>query len=246
MSKFAFTESIDETVASFAENEFQHQIKVLRNQNGDLIQFLGGRGVQYEGRITTIDNRKKWFQVEITETRQHKPQLPLHLLVALPKGGKLDNIIQKAVELGVTKIIPLITERTEVRLDTVKKIANRMEHWQRSAISSIKQSGNPYLPQITEPQEILKVQLESSTKDDSKRIVFHPSAENISALRDFNLDGNDTVTLALGPEGGFTDTEIRHLRTLLFSPVSLGKRILRLETAVISGLTLIQYLRSTF
>ncbi len=245
MPRFAFTEALDENRASFAENEFQHQIKVLRKQNGDLIQFLDGRGFQYTGRITTIDNRKKWFQVEITETRQYQPQSPLHLLVALPKGGKLDIIIQKAVELGVTRITPLITERTEVRLNAVKKITTRAAHWQKTVIASIKQSGNPYLPEIIEPQEIKQLQLESVT-DDSKRVVFHPSADNISSLRELNLNKSDAVTLALGPEGGFSDSEISYLKTLSFLPVGLGKRILRLETAVVSALTLTQYLRNSF
>jgi len=245
MPRFAFTEALDENRASFAENEFQHQIKVLRKQNGDLLHFLDGHGVQYEGRITTIDNRKKWFQVEITETRQCQPLLPLHLAVALPKGGKLDTIIQKAVELGVTRITPLITERSEVRLNAVKKISARVVHWQKSAIASIKQSGNPYLPEIVEPQAVTQLRLEPVTED-SKRVVFHPSAENISSLKELNLNKSNTVTLALGPEGGFTETEIRHLKNLSFLPVSLGKQILRLETAVVSALTLTQYLRNSF
>jgi 16S rRNA (uracil1498-N3)-methyltransferase len=245
MPRFAFTEALDENRASFAENEFQHQIKVLRKQSGDLLQFLDGRGIQYKGRIITIDNRKKWFQVEIIETRRYQPHLPLHLAVALPKGGKLDTIIQKAVELGVTKITPLITERTEVRLNTVKKISARAAHWQKSAIASIKQSGNPYLPEIVEPQMVTQLQLEPATKD-SKRVVFHPSAENISFLRELDLNKSNTVTLALGPEGGFSKAEIRHLKTLSFLPVGLGKRILRLETAVVSALTLTQYFRNSF
>jgi 16S rRNA (uracil1498-N3)-methyltransferase len=162
----------------------------------------------------------------------------------LPKGGKLDTIIQKAVELGVTRITPIITERTEVRLGAVKKIAARMEHWQKSAIASIKQSGNPYLLRISEPQEILQLQLEPAAEN-SKRIVFHPAADSISTKK-LNLDSNSTVTLALGPEGGFSETEIRHLQTLSFFAVGLGRRILRLETAVVSALTLTQYLRNSF
>lgn len=245
MPRFAFTEALDENRASFAENEFQHQIKVLRKQNGDLIQFLDGNGGQYEGRIITVENRKKWFQVKITKTRQNCPPEQLHLIVALPKGGKLDAIIQKAIELGVTKISPIITERTEVRLNAVKKITARMEHWRKSAIVSIKQSGNPYLPEIVEPQMITQLQL-GAVKENSRRVVFHPAAENISNLGELNLNESDAVTLALGPEGGFSETEISHLKTLSFLPVGLGKRILRLETAVVSALTLTQYLRNSF
>ncbi len=245
MSRLAFTEAITENRAAFAENEFQHLIKVLRKQKGDPIQFLDGRGVQYEGQIVSIDNRKKWFQAEITGTRQHEPPVPLHLLVALPKGGKLDPIIQKAVELGVTGITPLLTERTEVRLNAVKKITARMEHWQKTAIASIKQSGNPYLPRISEPQEIMRLQIEP-TIENSQRIAFHPAAADIASLTELNIDKKDAVTLALGPEGGFSESEIKQLKSQHFLPVGLGKRILRLETAVVSALTLTQYLRSSF
>ncbi len=244
MSRLAFTEAITENRAAFAENEFQHQIKVLRRQQGDLIKFLDGRGVQYEGRIVSIDKRKKWFQAEITKIRPAAPPAPLHLLVALPKGGKLDSIIQKAVELGVTGITPLLTERTEVRLKAVNKICARMEHWHKIAVAAIKQSDNPYLPIISEPREITRLQLEPAAEN-SRRIVFHPAAANIS-LNELNIDKNAIVTLALGPEGGFTESEIEQFKSLRFLPVGLGKRILRLETAVVSALTLIQYLRNSF
>lgn len=244
MSRFAYTEAITGNGASFANDEFQHQIKVLRHQAGDLIDFFDGRGGCYQGRITSIDNRKKWFQVEITDFRSHQPPPPLHLLVALPKGGKLDSIIQKSIELGVTMITPLITARTEVRLNTDKKIETRMEHWQRIAIASLKQSGNPFLPKINAPEEVSRLRQSESTGLPIKQIVFHPGAENLLSLRKVTLDGGDAVALALGPEGGFSEGEITNFCALGFSPTSLGKRILRLETAVVSALTLIQHFRN--
>jgi 16S rRNA (uracil1498-N3)-methyltransferase len=244
MSRFAYTETIKNNLASFAKDEFQHQIKVLRHQNDDLINFFDGKGGCFQGRITAIDNHKRWFQAEITESQPQPPPPPLHLLIAMPRSGKLDGIIQKAVELGVTAITPLVTARTTTRLQEEKKIVSRMEHWQRIAVASLKQSGNPYLPRIEAPKNILAL-------DDSglfgEKIVFHPQAQaNLLLPQNLDLDSNRAVALAFGPEGGFNEDEVARLQALSFLPTSLGKRILRLETAVVSALTLIQYLRNIF
>ncbi|MCK5680464.1 16S rRNA (uracil(1498)-N(3))-methyltransferase [bacterium] len=246
MSKFAYTESIAKNSASFAKDEYQHQIKVLRQRIDNHIDFFDGRGNSYRGQITNIDDRKKWFQVEITESKLHRAPLPLHLMVALPKGGKLDSIIQKAVELGVTKITPLLTARTTIRLNTEKKIEDRMDHWRQIAIASIKQSSNPFLPRIEPPTAISQLLMKPYEGLALKQIVFHPGAENLLSQHKLNFEGNSAVELAFGPEGGFSDDEITTLLGLGFSPLGLGKRILRLETAVVSALTLIQYLRNYF
>jgi 16S rRNA (uracil1498-N3)-methyltransferase len=247
MSRLAYTETIKDNLASFAYDEFKHQITVLRHQTGDLINFLDGRGGCFKGRITAIDNRNKWFQAEITGTCRQPPPPPLHLLVAMPRGGKLDSIIQKAVELGVTTITPLITKRTTTRLHKEKQIASRMEHWQKIAVASLKQSNNPYLPGIERPKDLVDLRSEDSHKIFWERIVFHPQAdENILWPQTLRLDKNRAVALALGPEGGFSEEEISILQSLDFLPVSLGKRILRLETAVVSALTLVQYFRNHF
>ena len=246
MSKFAYTEAIAENLASFAEDEFQHQIKVLRRRTGDQIDFFDGRGGCFQGSITTIENRKKWFQAEITESRIFDQLPPLHLLVALPRNGKLDTIIQKSVELGVTMITPLITTRTTVRLEKEKKLETRKEHWQRIAVASMKQSGNPYLPEINRPKKIEELNSEPETSFPRNQIVFHPAAKNLRSLAELNLTRKDAVVIALGPEGGFSPDEIDLLSSLGFVAAGLGERILRLETAVVAALTLVQYFRNSF
>ncbi len=246
MSKFAYTEAIAENLASFAEDEFQHQIKVLRRRTGDQIDFFDGRGGCFQGRITTIEKRNKWYQAEITESRIFDQTPPLHLLVALPRNSKLDSIIQKSVELGVTMITPLVTTRTTVRLETEKKLKTRKEHWQRIAVASMKQSGNPYLPEINRPKKIEELNSELKRNFPLKQIVFHPAAKNLQSLAEFNITRNDTVVIALGPEGGFSPDEIALLDSIGFVAAGLGERILRLETAVVAALTLVQYFRNSF
>ncbi len=246
MSKFAYTQAISENTALFADDEFQHQIKVLRHKPGDLLNFFDGRGGCYQGRITTIENRKKWFQVQITESEITQPPVPLHLLVALPRNGKLDNIMQKAVELGVTSITPLLTARSAVRLDTEKKLETRRKHWQKIVVSSMKQCGNPYLPAINRPQKIGELNYHENRELAFKQIVFHPGCENGRSLHELKFKQKDAIVIALGPEGGFSPDEISGLNASGFISTGLGKRILRLETAVVAALALIQYLRESF
>ena len=244
MSKFAYTDSRDCRKAVFAGDEFRHQIKVLRRRIGDGIDFLDGRGISYLGRITTVDNLKKELQVEIIKSEAHPQPLPLQLLVAIPKSGKLDGIIQKAVELGVTEFTPLLTSRTVVRIDSDEKIEKKYQHWQRIAIASLKQSGNPYQLKIDRPTAL--IDLEENLKGRSSpvnRIVFHPLAHDALPIKALELNKDVATRLVLGPEGGFSKDEIDFMRSRNYMISSLGKRIMRLETAVVSALTLVQFIK---
>ena len=244
MSKFAYTKSIDGAKAFFAGDEFRHQIKVLRRRIGDHIDFLDGRGKSYQGRITTVDNLKKELQVEITESEVFSQPLPLQLLVALPRNGKLDGIIQKAVELGVTEFTPLLTSRTVVRIGTGEKIDKRHQHWQRIAIASLKQSGNPYLLKIDRPTTLIGLEENKERNFSVDKIVFHPQPPpDALPVKEWNLDKNAATRLVLGPEGGFSKDEIDFLHSCNYMITSLGERIMRLETAVVSALTLVQFVK---
>ena len=245
MSNFAYTESINGHKAIFTGDEFRHQISVLRRRVGAQIDFLDGRGKSCQGRIMAVDNLKKELQVEITKSETFPQPLPLQLLVALPKSGKLDAIIQKAVELGVSRITPLLTSRTVVRFGSQEKIEKKCRHWQYIAVASLKQSGNPYLPQIDRPTAL--TELDENYKDETSsvdRIVFHPQSPDALAAKEWNLKKNAATRLVLGPEGGFDENEIEFLRSYNYMVASLGKRVLRLETAVVSALTMIQFFKN--
>ncbi len=247
MSNFAYTESINSHKAIFTGDEFRHQISVLRRRVGAQIDFLDGRGKSCQGRITAVDNLKKELQVEITKSETFPQPLPLQLLVALPKSGKLDAIIQKAVELGVSRITPLLTSRTVVRIGSQEKIEKKYRHWQHVAVASLKQSGNPYLPQIDCPTAL--TDLDENYKDETffvDKIVFHPRAPDALAVKEWNLKKDAATRLVLGPEGGFSENEIDFLRSRNYMVASLGKRIMRLETAVVSALTIVQFLKNNF
>ena len=244
MSKFAYTESIDCLKAVFSGDEYRHQVKVLRRRIGDCIDFLDGRGQVYQGRITTVDNLKKELQVEITSSITFPQPLPLQLLVAIPKSGKLDAIIQKAVELGVTDFTPLLTSRTVVRVGSDEKIEKKYQHWQRITIASLKQSGNPYQLKINRPTTLLDLEENLKKKiSPVDQIVFHPQAHDALPIKALGLNKDIATRLILGPEGGFSKDEIDFLRSHNYMISSLGKRIMRLETAVVSALTLVQFIK---
>ena len=244
MSNFAYTETIDRDKAFFEGDEFRHQIKVLRRRFGDYLEFLDGQGNSYKGRIFEIDNLKKILQVEITESNPWQKPLPLQLIVALPKNSKIDTIIQKSVELGVTRITPLLTSRTVVRIDSETKNEARCLHWQRVAVASLKQSGNPFLPIIDKPIVLDELENGKDRTAPIDKIVFHPhtSVPFSETMRTLNKKAG--TRLLLGPEGGLSADEISLLRLHDYQVSSFGKRIMRLETAVVSALTLLQFVKS--
>ncbi len=244
MSNFAYTNSIDKDKAFFDGDEFRHQIKVLRRRTGDCIDFLDGHGRSFKGRVLTVDNLKKRFQVEITACDIYQQPLPLLLMVALPKSSKIDTIIQKSVELGVSRITPLLTSRTIVRIDSKGKIATRRQHWHRVAVASLKQSGNPFIPIIDEPIALDDLKKSKDSTFPVDEIVFHPQADELFSETVRTLNKEAATRLILGPEGGLDEDEIVFLRSQGCKVSSLGKRVMRLETAVVSALTLVQFVKS--
>ncbi|MBN2808239.1 MAG: 16S rRNA (uracil(1498)-N(3))-methyltransferase [Deltaproteobacteria bacterium] len=243
MSNFAYTELTDGKQAIFVDDEFLHQVKVLRQRPGDQINFLDGRGGAYQGKISKIDNQKKTLAVEITEYTGFPQPLPLQLLVALPKAAKIDAIIQKAVELGVSRITPLLTARTIVRIDSLEKQESRHQHWRNIAVASLKQSGGPYLPVIDQPTKLIDLDGINPADSSIDKIVFHPQASQHFADTVCHLNKEAATALLLGPEGGLSEEEIDCLTRKGYMASSLGKRILRLETAVVTALTLVQFIK---
>ena len=244
MSKFAFTRAVSDDTALVGEEEFRHQAVVLRRRAGDSINLIDGEGNRYRGIIKKLDKSAKIMQVKIVE-RESWPRPPaFELLVALPRHRKLDDIIEKAVELGVSRITPLLSERTVVRLEKGSKAAARQRHWEKVAISACKQSGNPFLPRIGVPQELAEAlePPEEMEKERCDKIVLHPpdSENDDPRLYAVPLEPGFSTRLACGPEGGFSDKEIELFRQQGWQPAGLGKRILRLETAVVVGVAHIQ------
>jgi 16S rRNA (uracil1498-N3)-methyltransferase len=157
--------------------------------------------------------------------------LQLNLGVALLKGEKFDLVVQKATELGVTKIIPLITRYADIHLRDATDATKRVTRWQRIAIEAAKQSGRAIVPQISLPVAFEKVEVEGAGVMFSER-----DGDSID-----NLPAASSITALVGSEGGWADEEIESARARGFHVVTLGGRILRAETAAIAVMVLMQH-----
>ena len=226
--------SLDEPF-TLSTNAHQHVAIVLRMQPGEMITLFCGDNQEYTALITEV--HKKRTLVRITETKTVNRESPraLHLAQGIAKGDRMEWIIQKAVELGVASITPLLTQHGAVKHDQAR-LLKKQEQWQAIAISACEQSGRNTLPIVHEPclfttylahcQAPLKFILEPNTS---------------KSLRDYSFPDGD-IALLIGPEGGFHANELQEALANQFKPLSLGPRILRTETAAITTLSILQAL----
>lgn len=208
--------------------------QVLRSSIGDELTLLDGRGKGYKGKINSIDKYK--IEVQIIEAIEMATESPLEITLAqgIPKAEKMEIIIQKATELGIKRIIPLITQRTIVRI----KSPTSLERWAKIAISSAQQSGRSMVPVIEGIKEFKKY---ITQKFSGIGLIFNEGEKR--GIKEFlkGLKGVREITFLIGPEGGFTNEEVRSALEKGFISVGLGPRILRTETAAITALSILQY-----
>jgi 16S rRNA (uracil1498-N3)-methyltransferase len=236
---FVPPECIKAKTALITGRDTHHILDVMRLKKGDKIAFFDGSGRFYQGKI--LDTAKKRVKVQIEHIRKGNtlPDLEVTLVQALPKKSRMDYIIEKCTELGVHSIIPCQTARTIVKLGRERQSLRKLR-WQRLALEAAKQSGRTTIPQV-------------------KNLT--PWADVLSALRDFDLKllfclGENTqklksilrarenvkrIALFIGPEGDFTPDEVRQGTDAGCIAVSLGKTVLKSDTAAVSALAMVNY-----
>lgn len=218
---------------TLTETAGQHVGVVLRMQpNETLILFCGDNREFY---ATILSVHKKKVMVTITAVCDVNRESPraIHLAQAISKGDRMEWVMQKAVELGVTSITPLLTEHCVVRLDA-ERLAKKQAQWQAIAIAACEQSGRNQVP-IVHPACSLDVYLHAC--DATIKLVLHPQAA--SSWRDYTSIAGD-IALLIGPEGGLSEEEIEHAHAHAFQSLCLGPRVLRTETAAITALSVLQ------
>lgn len=233
--------SADRTRVVLSADEARHLRDVLRLHEGDEAYVFDGEGAEFLCVVERIDRRTT---IELSVQREVEPARPesnleLTLAAALLKGEKFDLVVQKATELGVTRIIPLMTKRADVRLREEKDADKRASRLRRLALEAAKQSGRARVPHIETPLRFDTFVEESSTAE----ILFFSEREGIS-LREIKNDSQPlSLTAVIGPEGGWDDTEIEMARLASnWSLITLGGRIMRAETAAIAITALLQHL----
>lgn len=220
-----------------------HALRVLRLGAGDEVVLFNGDGREYAARLLAGDARRPQARVEAVAAPARESPLRVTLLQALARGDKMDWIVQKATELGVARIAPVVTARSEVRLDG-PRAARRLEHWQAIAISACEQCGRNTLPVIDAPGALASHAAARGDSGPALRWMLCPGAA--TRLRDRRVPPNAAIEIAVGPEGGFDDDDLAALHAQGFEALALGPRVLRTETAGLAALAALQALHGDF
>lgn len=212
-----------------------HVARVLRLRAGDEVTLFNGDGADYPAALLAVERGRARARIADRVPAATESPLPLVLAQALARGDKMDFVVQKAVELGVAGVVPLVTERSEVRLDAVRG-EKRMERWRAVIASACEQCGRAQLPYIAPPQPLAEW-TRGLAADGSLRLALLPGSGQ--RVRDLRLPAAGAI-VAVGPEGGFGDRDVALLTGAGFSGLDLGPRILRTETAGLAALAALQ------
>lgn len=211
----------------------RHIAKVLRLRAGDALCVFDGEGREALADLVAIARDTVAVHIHSVGSASRESPLAITLAIALSRGERMDTIVQKATELGVRRIRPLISERTGLRLDSARR-ARKREHWQKIAISACEQCGRNQLPGISAAAPLAEV-LHSARQSTALRLVLHPSPAR-TALPPRCA----ALWLLIGPEGGFSDREISAALEAGFRRHALGPRVLRTETAPLAAIAIAQ------
>ena len=226
-----------EQTVTLGPEETRHLRDVLRLKESDEVYVFDGRGREFRCVVSTSKRDTAELRIE-AEVEPAKPesQLQLNLCIALLKGEKFDLVVQKATELGVKKITPLLTRYADIHLRDATDATKRIARWQRIAVEAAKQSGRAFVPEISLP-----VDFEAALDVDGLGVMFaERDGESLEHLT--RQSAPQSVTALVGSEGGWSDAEIEAAKARNFHVVTLGGRILRAETAAITVAALLQHL----
>ena len=213
-----------------------HVVRVLRLREGAALIVFDGAGHEHRAELTRIDGSKAYVRIGEQLTVSSESPLRITLVQGISRAERMDWTLQKATELGVTGIAPVLTARSVVRLDD-KQTEKKLEHWQAVVIGACEQSGRSVVPSVHTPTA-LRNYLSTRTKD-GMRFVLSPTAPaSLAGLTSLS----SKVELLIGPEGGLDDDEVMLAEQSGFTPVRLGPRVLRTETASVVALSVLQAL----
>ncbi len=212
-----------------------HLVRVLRLREGDECVLFNGDGHDHRARIRTAGKRETLVEITARHTVDNESPLRITLLQGVARGEKMDLILQKATELGVAEVVPVMAERTEVKLD-VERAEKRVAHWRSVIVSACEQSGRARLPPLSPPLPL--AQAAGMPGGDSLRLTLDPEGEH--ALGTLAAPASSKIVIAIGPEGGWSPRDRETLRAAGFSGLRLGPRILRTETAGLAAIAALQ------
>ena len=229
---FVKPEQISGTEAYIEGPDWNHAANVLRVRPGEQVLLSAGEDWDYLCTVTELDRASQRVLLKVTEENLDVRELPVRITLyqGLPKSDKMELIIQKAVELGAVRIVPVETARCVVKLDR-KKAEAKQKRWQSISESAAKQSGRSIIPEVAMPLSYGAALQEAASAD--VRLIPYENAEGMERTRRIlsEVRPGQSIAVFIGPEGGFEEKEISLAEEQGFSAVTLGKRILRTETA---------------
>ena len=210
----------------------RHAVQVLRLKQGDSLRLFNGAGLEVDTVLEQVSKRESSVRLGERIVVNNESPLNITLLQGVSRGERMDYALQKAVELGVNKVIPVVTERCNVQLSGGRS-EKRFSHWQGVMISACEQSGRSIVPELT---QIMSLEDALSENKVTCKLVLDPLAEQGF----MTLEKHDDIALLIGPEGGLSEQEIMQAISADFQAVRFGPRILRTETATVAVLAVVQ------
>jgi 16S rRNA (uracil1498-N3)-methyltransferase len=240
-------------VVELARDSAAHVAKVLRARSGDELVLFNGDGREFSGTIESVKGSRVFASIGAARIFDRESPFKVTLVQCVPRGDRMDFIVQKATELGVERIVPVLSQRSVVRLDP-SQAASKQAHWRAVAISACEQCGRNCLPALEAPLPLLHF-LGAAGAGDSRvlRLVLEPERADeprraAGAALEAALEAGTRVAgtpvtgalIAIGPEGGFAPEELEAFNISSFSRLGLGPRVLRTETAAIAAIAILQ------
>ncbi len=235
----------DGAAVVLSAEESRHLRDVLRLRAGDEAFVFDGEGREFACVVTEAGGRGSQARLEVrgrAEPRSPESVLRLTLGVALLKGEKFDLVVQKATELGVSRIVPVVSRRADVRLRDERDAASRVERWRRLALEAAKQSGRARVPSVETPTVLEKFLDDEATAVETRLMFAERGGMSLREFVNVNESRPASVAALVGPEGGWEAEEVSQAAERGWAIITLGGRTLRAETAAIAVAALLQHL----
>jgi 16S rRNA (uracil1498-N3)-methyltransferase len=216
-----------------------HLVGVLRNRVGQTVCLFNNTGVEATATLLSAERRAAVVRIDVLSDSSCESPLSIHLAIGISRGERMDFVLQKSTELGVSCITPLWCDRTEVKLDANRQ-TKKMQHWQQIIASACEQSGRTRLPVLETPGDSHTF---IQNAEAQYRLVLEPGR---TRLPFGGLPQPGSIILLVGPEGGLTESEVAAAEAVGYRAWTLGPRILRTETAPLAALSVLQYLWGDF